>query len=82
MVEENSRKSLLTLLIKTPLLVGSISSQFSGENSFNEVGKTGSKSTKNLGENNAQTPKFIGSEKLAVGVCQAYRSTVRSTVTV
>ena len=30
-------------------------------------------------KNNAQTPKFIGSEKLAVGVCQAYRSTVRST---
>ena len=68
MVEENSRKSLLTLLIKTPLLIGSISTQFSEENSFNEVGKTGSKSTKNLMENNAQTPKFIGLEKLAVGV--------------
>ena len=44
------KKSLLTLLINTPLLIGSISSQFSGENSFNEVGKTGSKYTKNLRE--------------------------------
>ena len=50
MVEENSKKSLLNTLDKTPLLIGSISSQFSGENSFNEVGKTGSKSTKNLVE--------------------------------
>ena len=48
MVEENSRKSLLNTLGKTPLLIGSISSQFSGENSFNEVGKIGSKPTKNL----------------------------------
>ena len=32
-----------------------------------------------LEKNNAQTPKFIGSEKLAVGVCQACRSTIRST---
>ena len=46
-VEENSRNSLLTLLIKTPLLIGSISSQFSGENSFNGVGKTSSRTTKN-----------------------------------
>ena len=38
--------SFKTLLIKTPLLIGRISSQFSGENSFNEVGKTGSKPTK------------------------------------
>ena len=60
-------------------MIGSISSQFSEENSFKEVGKTGSKSTRNLGENNAQTPKFIGSEKLAVGVCQVCRSTARST---
>ena len=30
-------------------------------------------------KNNAQTPKFIGIEKLAVGVCQACRSTARST---
>ena len=32
-----------------------------------------------LVKNNAQTPKFIGLEKLAVGVCQACRSTARST---
>ena len=43
---KNSRKSLLNILDKTPLLIGSISSQFSGENSFNEVGKTSSKITK------------------------------------
>ena len=58
MVEENSRKSLLAPLIKTPLLIGSISSQFSGENSFNEVGKTGSKSTKNLGEKQCPKPQI------------------------
>ena len=71
MVEENSRKSLLTLLIKTPLLIGSISSQFSGENSFNGVGKTGSSPLEILLKNNAQTPKFIEFGKLAIGVCQA-----------
>ena len=32
-----------------------------------------------LEKNNAQTPKFIGLEKLAVGVCQNCRSTARST---
>ena len=58
MVEENSRKSLLTLLIKTPLLIGSISSQFSGENSFKEVGKTGSKSTRNLVEKQCPNPQI------------------------
>ena len=45
MVEEKLKKSLLNTLDKTPLLIGSISSQFSGENSFKEVGKTSSKST-------------------------------------
>ena len=40
---EKLKKSLLALLIKTPLLIGSISSQISGENSFKEVGKTGTK---------------------------------------
>ena len=49
-VEEKLKKITLNTLDKTPLLIGSISSQFSGENSSNEVGKTGSKSTKNLGE--------------------------------
>ena len=58
-------------------MIGSISSQFSGENSFNEVGKTAQNSLKHLVENNAQTPKFIGLEKLAVGVCQTCRSTGR-----
>ena len=32
-----------------------------------------------LEKNNAQTPKFIWLEELAVGVCQACRSTARST---
>ena len=45
-VEENSRKISFNTLDKTPLLIGSISSQFSGENSFNGVGKTSSKTTK------------------------------------
>ena len=76
---KTQRKSLLTLLIKTPLLIGSISSQFSGENSFKEVGKTGSKSTRNLNRNSPQMPHFIESGKLAVGVCQTCRSTARST---
>ena len=58
MVEENSKKISFTLLIKTPLLIGSISSQFSGENSFNEVGKTGSKSTKNLGGKQCPNPQI------------------------
>ena len=61
------KESLLTLLIKNPLLIGSISSQFSGENSFNEVGKTGSKSTRNPLQNSPQMAQFIGLQKLAVG---------------
>ena len=32
-----------------------------------------------LVQNNDQTPKFIGCQKLAVGVCQTCRSTARST---
>ena len=40
------KKISFNTLDKTPLLIRSISSQFSGENSFNEVGKTGSKPTK------------------------------------
>ena len=40
------KKIYFNTLDKTPLLIGSISSQFSGEKSFNEVGKTGSKPTK------------------------------------
>ena len=32
-----------------------------------------------LAQNNNQTPKFIGCQKLAVGVCQTCRSTARST---
>ena len=63
MVEENSRKSLLALLIKTPLLIGSISSQFSGENTFNEVGKTGSKSTKNLVKKQCPNPQIYRPRK-------------------
>ena len=44
MVEENSRKSLLNTLDKTPLLIGSISSLFCGEKKpLNRVGKTGLK---------------------------------------
>ena len=69
MVEENSKKISFNTLDKTPLLIGSISSQFSGENSFNEVGKTGSKPTsKSFFKNSPQMPHFIESGKLAVGV--------------
>ena len=39
-------------------MIGSISSQFSGENSFNEVGKTGSRSIKNLGEKQCPNPQI------------------------
>ena len=63
MVEENSRKSFLTLLIKTPLLIGSISSQISGENSFKEVGKTGSKSTRNLVTKQYPNPQIYRARK-------------------
>ena len=45
-------------MIKTPLLIGSISSQFSGENSFKEVGKTGSKSTRNLMAKQCPNPQI------------------------
>ena len=65
--------SFKTLLIKTPLLIGSISSQFSGENSFKQV--EAQSPLKILVKNNAQSPKFIELEKLAVGVCQTCRST-------
>jgi len=58
MVEENSRNSLLTLLIKTPLLIGSISTQFSGENSSKRMGKTGSKSLQNLIEKQCPNPQI------------------------
>ena len=60
-------------------MIGRISSQFSGENSFKEVGKLAQSPLEILVKNNVQTPKFIGLEKLAVGVCQACRSTARST---
>jgi len=42
-VEENSRKTPFNTLDKTPILIGSISSQFCGEKPFKRVGKTGSK---------------------------------------
>ena len=38
------KESLLTLLIKTLLLIGSIGSKFCGEKPLKRVGKTGSKS--------------------------------------
>ena len=41
--------------------------------------KLAQKQSPNLVENNAQNPKFIGCKKLAVGVCQACRSTAWST---
>ena len=43
------KESLLTLLIKSSLLIGSICSQICGENSFKRMGKTGSKGLQNLG---------------------------------
>jgi len=45
---EKLKKSLLTLLIKTLLLIGNIFSQFSGEKPLKGVGKTGFKSIQNL----------------------------------
>ena len=55
---KTQEKSLLNTLDKTPLLIGSISFQFSGENSFKEVGKTGSKSTKNLVKKQCPNPQI------------------------
>ena len=44
-------------------MIGSISSQFSGENSFNEVGKTGSKSTRNFREKQCPNPQIYRARK-------------------
>ena len=60
-------------------MIGNICSKSSGGKPLNSSGKTSETHLKILGKNNAQTPKFIGSEKLAVGVCQVCRSTARST---
>ena len=66
-VEEKLKKSLLNTLDKTPLLIGSISSQFSGENLLKELGKLVKNPLENLKQNSPQMPQFIGLEKLAVG---------------
>ena len=58
MVEENSKKISFNTLDKTPLLIGSISSQFSGENSFKEVEKLAQSPLEILEKNNAQTPNL------------------------
>ena len=68
MVEENSRNLFLTLLIKSPLLIENICTQISGENFLMELEKLAPNPLKNLRENSTQTPKFIGLEKLAVGI--------------
>ena len=56
--------------------MGNICSQNKWRNLLKDVGKTGAKLLENLGENSTQTLKFIGLEKLAVGVQVACRSTV------
>ena len=66
-------------LNKTFLLIENICSQISGENFLMKLEKLAQNSLKNLEENSTHTPKFIGLEKLAVGVCKNYRSTGRST---
>ena len=47
--------------------------------SLKEYEKLAQKLSKNLNQNSPQMPHFIESGKLAVGVCQACRSTVRPT---
>ena len=78
-VEENSRKSLLNTLDKTPLLIENICSQFCEEKPLKGVGKTGSKTLSKSYRNSPQMAQFIELEKLAVGAQVACRSTVRST---
>jgi len=77
MVEEKLKKSLLTLLIKTPFLILKWSSKTCGYNHWKEWEKLAQNYFSNLRENSPQMPQFIGLEKLAVGVCQTCRSTGR-----
>ena len=65
---EKLKKISFTLLIKSSLLIGNICSQICGEKPLKRIGKLAQKYSPNLVENNAQTPKFIESGKLAVGV--------------
>ena len=67
MVVKNSRKSLLTLLIKTPLLIENICSQFCGEKPLKRVGKTGTKTLQKSWRKQPPNAPFIWLEKLAVG---------------
>ena len=76
---KTQRNHFYTLLIKLPFWLEVLALKFLEKNLWKGLEKLAQKHSPNLGENNAQTPKFIGSEKLAVGVCQAYRSTARST---
>ena len=60
---EKLKESLLTLLIKSSLLIGSISTQFCGEKLFWKIGKTGSKGLQNLGSKQWQDPQIYRPEK-------------------
>ena len=79
MMEENSRKSLYTLMIKLSFWLEIFALNFVEKNLWKGLEKLAQKHSPNLVENNAQTPKFIGLEKLAVGVSHNCRSTVQST---
>ena len=68
MVEENSKNHLNTLLIKTPFRLEVFALKFVEKTLLKVSAKLAQSSPKILVKNNAQTPKFIGSEKLAVGV--------------
>ena len=74
MVEE-TQENLFYTLDKTLLLIGSIGSNFVEKNLWNEWEKLALRVSKNLAQNNDKTLKFIGKKNIAVGVCQACRST-------
>ena len=76
---KNSKNHLDTLLIKLPFRWEVFALKYVEKTFWKDQKNWFESSPKILEKNNDQTPKFIGSEKLAVGVCQACRSTVRST---
>ena len=75
MVEENSRKSLLNTLDKLPFWLEVLALNLVEKTLLIEWKKLAQSPLEILLKNNAQTPKFIGLEKLAVGVWQTCRST-------
>ena len=79
MVEKNSRKSLLNTLDKLPFWLKIFALNLVEKTLLMKWEKLAQSPLEILEKNNAQTPKFIGLEKLAVGIQVACRSTVRST---